>query len=109
MMTTFISANDNISYGSAALYALIGFLIVVAVLAVLVGIFYLSGAIFKSKLLNRERKNKNKNNEPSVSTDEVADDDGEIVAAITAAITVMLAEDDDVKPNFVIRRVTRKK
>ena len=100
----FLSTETEITTGAAALYAVIGFLIVVGVLALLVGIFYLSGAIFRTKALSRDnlferRKNANK----AAPT--------ETVAAITAAIAVILGEesgDADVKPDFVIRRVTRK-
>lgn len=109
-MTLFISANKDISIGNAALYALVGFLIVLSVLALLVGIFYLSGAIFKSKTLNAGHKKKEpvKNAEEPVT---VTDDDGEVVAAITAAISVILSEEavGNEEPEFVIRRVTRKK
>ena len=47
MYLTFLAASD-VKLGDAALYSLIGFLIVFAVLALLVGIFYLMGAIFRS-------------------------------------------------------------
>lgn len=53
-MMMFLSAETDITTGAAALYALIGFIIVVAVLALLVGIFYLSGAIFRTKALSRD-------------------------------------------------------
>lgn len=109
-MMMFLSAETDITTGAAALYALIGFIIVVAVLALLVGIFYLSGAIFRTKALSRDNLFKRKKKaDKSAPTD--VEDDGETVAAITAAIAVMLEAErgeDDVKPEFVIRRVTRK-
>ncbi len=104
----FLSASD-MNLLDAFLYAIVGFAIVLAVLALLVGIFYLSGFLFKSKLLGREKlfERKKKKSSDVVSAQE---DDGELVAAITAAISVVLESesDGDVKPEFVIRRIVRK-
>ena len=103
-MMMFLSAETDITTGAAALYALIGFIIVVAVLALLVGVFYRTKALSRDNLFERKKKA-----DKSAPTD--VEDDGETVAAITAAIAVMLEAErgeDDVKPEFVIRRVTRK-
>lgn len=102
---------SDTSIGSAALYALIGFLIVVAVLALLVGIFYLTGFIFKSKAFSRDKLFERKKKPKAASeTSPAQSDDDELAAAITAAVMCMLeSEGDDVKPDFVIRRITRKK
>ncbi len=114
-MTAFICASD-ISVGEAALYALVGFLIVLAVLAVLVGIFYLSGFLFRTKALSRDKlfEFKKKPETPAADTDadvgalDVSDDEM-TVAAISAAVSVILTEENGgVKPEFIIRRVTRK-
>ena len=53
-MVAFLSASDT-PLGDAALYAVIGFIIVIAVLALLVGIFYLSGFIFKTKAMSGDK------------------------------------------------------
>ncbi|MCH5163025.1 MAG: OadG family protein [Clostridiales bacterium] len=104
--------NDVITVGTAAIYAIIGFSIVVAVLALLVGVFYLSGYIFRTKALSREKlfEFKKKPTEP-VYVPEIVDegDELDVVAAITAAITAILTDENGgEKPEFVIRRVTRK-
>ncbi len=108
MTVSFLSASD-VKIGDAALYALVGFVIVIAVLALLVGIFYLSGFIFRTKALSRDNLFERKKKDGPAPQD---GDDEQTVAAITAAIAVILAEesggDDDVKPDFVIRRITRK-
>lgn len=107
-MTLYAKFNENaiVTTGMAALYALIGFIIVLAVLAVLVGIFYLLGAVFNSKKL----KGKSAKQVPATTTAVASsDDEEELVAAITAAVTAVLSEESgDVAPEFVIRRVKRK-
>lgn len=112
-MLSLLSANTNIDAGQAALYALIGFVIVIAVLALLVGIFYLSGIIFRTKVMSREKlfEIKKRSTEPAYVPEIIDEgDDLETVAAITAAITAILTDENGgEKPEFVIRRVTRKK
>lgn len=106
-MTLYAKFNENaiVTTGMAALYALIGFIIVLAVLAVLVGIFYLLGAVFNSKKL----KGKSAKQAPATTAVASADDEEELIAAITAAVTAVLSEESgDVAPEFVIRRVKRK-
>lgn len=108
MNVSFISATD-ISVGVAALYALVGFVIVLLVLALLVGIFYLSGYLFRTELLSKEKlfeRKKQSDGEGSNSQGQEEDIELETVAAITAAISATL-EDDGVRPDFVIRRITR--
>lgn len=102
---------SDMPIGNAALYALIGFLIVLAVLALLVGIFYLTGFIFKSKAFSRDKLFERKK-KPTQSNDASAEqsDDDELTAAITAAVMCILeSEQEEAKPDFVIRRITRKK
>ena len=106
MNMAFLSASD-MSLGEGALYAVIGFVIVLAVLALLVGIFYLSGFIFQSKLFNKQEEQK-----PAAVT--VKESDGEetdeqLVAVITAAIMCTLEEERGEAPEFVIKRIVRKK
>ena len=107
-----LSASDT-PISSAALYALVGFLIVLAVLAILVGIFYFTGFLFQKTKLGSDKLFERKPKQPSVAEKAPAvseEEDEEVVAAITAAITAMYAEDtSDSKPDFIIRRVKRNK
>lgn len=103
--------SSDTSLSKAALYALIGFVIVMLVLALLVGIFYLTGALFQTKALSKanlfERKKKTEKQE-EVSAEE--QDDEQLFAVISAVISAIYdSEDrDDVKPEFVIRRIKKK-
>ncbi len=113
MNISILSASD-VSLGDGALYAVVGFLIVLAVLALLVGIFYLTGFIFQTKFLSKdnlfERKKKTQDRPNAENSDGESDD--EIVAAITAAIACIYADesaDGDVVPEFVIRHIKRNK
>ena len=97
----------SMSLGDGALYSVVGFVIVLAVLALLVGIFYLSGFIFQSKAFNKDKAEK-----PAATQTENADSDDELVAAITAAISCVLqseSDSDSEPPEFVIKRIVRKK
>lgn len=106
MSIALLSAKD-ITLGEGALYSLIGFVIVLLVLALLVGIFYLSGYIFKSKLFNKKEE---KNPAAAMPKETAADDDDELVAVITAAVACMLEEENGgAAPEFVIKRIKRKK
>lgn len=114
MNTMFLSASD-IGLGDGALYSIVGFIIVLAVLALLVGIFYLSGFIFQTKFLSKdnlfERKNKKASAAKSDGSSEDEDDE-ETVAAIFAAIAAIYADEhsgDDTVPEFVIRHIKRNK
>ncbi len=99
MNVILLSASD-MKLGDAAVYSLIGFVIVMAVLALLVGIFYLSGIIFKTKVMSRDKlfefKKKSKSHEPAYVPEIIDEgDDGETVAAIAAAIAVVLEQEND--------------
>ncbi|MCH5157696.1 MAG: OadG family protein [Clostridiales bacterium] len=114
MNLSFLSASD-VPIGTAALYAVIGFVIVLGVLALLVGIFLISGLIFRTKALSKDKlfeKKEKPNPEPEFVPSAVPErnNDDEIVAAITAAITVILSEEcgESEKPEFVIRKIVRK-
>lgn len=91
--------------GEGALLALVGFIIVLLVLALFVGIFILSGMIFKKM----DEKKATKPSAPAASTvAESEDGDEEVVAAITAAISCILSEESgEQAPDFVIKRVKR--
>ncbi len=104
----FLSAEASVL--DAFLYAIVGFLIVLAVLALLVGIFYLTGLIFKTKAMSKDKLFERRK-KPAAKQVESGDDEKETVAAITAAVALCLsdAESSEVKPDFVIRRIVRKK
>lgn len=108
-MNTMILCASDTSLLDAFLYALVGFVIVLSVLALLVGIFYLTGRLFQTKAFGKEKLFDFGKKPKSVEFAEQSVDD-ELVAAITAAISVVLeSENDDIRPDFVIRRITRKK
>ena len=107
MSITLLSAKD-MTLGEGALFALIGFIIVLLVLALLVGIFYLSGYIFQSKPFNKKKEQPAAKVQPTDDSDEETDE--QIVAAITAAVMCMLQEESGGEaPEFVIKRIVRKK
>ena len=112
MSIALLSASD-MSLGDGALYSVIGFIIVLAVLALLVGIFYLSGFIFQSKLFNKQKEQKQ--TPPAAVQVQSAESEKEetneqLVAAITAAIACVLKDErDGDAPEFVIKRIVRKK
>lgn len=105
-----LSASDT-KISDAAIYALVGFVIVLAVLALLVGIFYLSGAIFRTKALSKDKlfEKKPKKTEQPVAQSDDAENDEELFAVISAVISAVYDGESEEKPDFVIRRVTRKK
>ena len=113
---SFISASDY-SLGDGALYSVVGFIVVLVVLALLVGIFYLTGFLFKTKALSKENLFERKSKKPETTEQEKPtaakeQSDDELVAVITAAIAAVYAsetcEGEDV-PEFVIRRIKRSK
>lgn len=96
----------TLTLGEGALYSVIGFVIVLLVLALLVGIFYLSGYVFQSKPFNKKAEKK----PTAAKQEQTADDDDELVAVITAAVACMLEEERGGEaPEFVIKRIVRKK
>lgn len=105
-------ATSDIKISDAAIYSLVGFIIVLAVLMLLVGIFYLSGFIFRSKLFDKSKRKPKAAAKPDFEVAGSADNDEEIVAAITAAITCIYeseAGESKVVPEFVIKRIKRNK
>ena len=110
---SFLSASDT-KISDAALYAIIGFVIVLAVLALLVGIFYLTGFLFSTKALSKDKlfERKGKNKQPAAQTAADGEEtDEELFAVITAVISAIYdseADGDNVKPDFDMRRVKRK-
>lgn len=109
-MNIAFSAAKSMSLGNGALVAFIGFIIVLAVLALLVGIFYISGAIFKSKLFNKQKAVTPLPQQTKVAEAAEDETDDALVAVITAAVACMLEEEcDGDAPEFVIKRIVRKK
>lgn len=110
-LVALLCSSSDTSLSKAALYALIGFVIVLLVLALLVGIFYLTGALFKTKALSKpnlfQRKKKAEKQE-IVSAEE--QDDEQLFAVISAVISAVYdsEERNEVKPDFVIRRIKKK-
>ncbi len=105
----FLSASDY-KLSDGALYALIGFIIVLLVLALLVGIFYLTGFLFRHTPLGKEKLFERKKGRSEVSPTSHEESDDEIIAAITAAITAIYESESDggeVVPGFVIRHIKR--
>lgn len=114
MNMLFLSASDT-SIADAALYSLVGFVIVLLVLALLVGIFYLTGFLFQTKALSKdkffERKPKKKVESAPIAADTAEESDEELFAVISAVISSIYDGEagDGEKPDFVIRRVKRNK
>lgn len=92
-MDILLGASEDITrdYGNAALFSLVGFVIVIATLAVLIVILMLL-----TKLLNIE-VSKRKQTEAAIKQDAAPLDAGsanlEVVAAITAAIAAIYSEE----------------
>ncbi len=91
--------------GKAALIALLGIVIVFAVLAVLVGILTIFKLVFNIKLEKKPSRNAPAASD-SVATDE--EDDAEVIAAITAAIACMWQEETVTAP-FRIKSIRKLK
>lgn len=112
-ISVFLSAND-IKISDGALYAVIGFVIVLAVLALLVGIFYLTGFLFQTKALSKDKPFERKKKQSVQSASDTSDADladEELLAVITAAVSAVYdseSDGDGAKPEFVIKRVKRK-
>lgn len=110
-----LSASDT-KVSDAAIYALVGFIIVLLVLALLVGLFYLSGFLFRTKALSKDKlfEFKKKQKDETAVSSNAADEqsDEELYAVISAVISTIYDEEaqgDSVKPDFVIRRIKRSK
>lgn len=107
--------------GSVALYCVLGFVLVMAVLAILVVILTLFGkgfgAIEKATSGRKNKPKKDKSKKSAHSADgaaqtESSDADEEVVAAITAALMAyydVSATDgeDDVPPPFIIKSIKK--
>ncbi len=98
-------AKSDISLGKAAIIAVLGLVIVFAVLAVLVGILTLFKLVFNIKVQPKKKQN-------AISAIETATqdeaDDGELVAVIAAAIACLNGE-ETVKAPFRIKSIKKLK
>lgn len=103
------AAEQKIPLGDAAIYSLIGFTLVVCILFLLVGIFYLSGYLLQKDI---SLKNIFKKKKSDKNAEEVADViEEETVAVITAAISEILAQEraalvqEQTEVPFVIKNI----
>ncbi len=103
---------DN--FGEAALYALIGFIVVFVGIILIIGIIWLVGLIMRKtnnlEFLTKKRKNKVKGGKPeganatvTADGDEIPD---EVKAAIIAAIMAYYQEKEE-KCQFTVKRIKR--
>ena len=99
----------RIDISEAALYGLIGFVMVFFGIAFLIGIVYLVGKLMQTKNGNKSKKEVEKTVEkvetkPVIKNDETIDE--ETLAVITAAIMAYY-EQVNPKCEFVVRRIKR--
>ena len=101
---------DN--FGEAALYALIGFIVVFVGIIIIIGIIWLVGLIMRKtnnlEFLTKKREKKVKSVKPEGETSVTADGDvpDEVKAAIVAAIMAYYQEKEE-KCQFTVKRIKR--
>lgn len=102
---------DN--FGEAALYALIGFVVVFVGIIIIIGIIWLVGLIMRKtnnlEFLTKKREKKPETKEAQTDTAAVATSDDipdEVKAAIVAAIMAYYAESEE-KCEFTVKRIKR--
>lgn len=103
---------DN--FGEAALYALIGFVVVFVGIIIIIGIIWLVGLIMRKtnnlEFLTKKREKKVKSGKPEQASVSVATESDEIPAevkaAIVAAIMAYYQEKED-KCQFTVKRIKR--
>lgn len=103
---------DN--FGEAALYALIGFLVVFVGIVIIIGIIWLVGFIMRKtnnlEFLTKKREKKTKSGKTQevqeISKTESDEIPAEIKAAIVAAIMAYYQEKED-KCQFTVKRIKR--
>lgn len=108
MVNSILSDWFKLGVGEGAFYAAFGFLFVFAGIALLVTIFSILGIVMKKVNARKpkKRKIKSKTEEPVDSKTEEEEISPEAVAAITAAIMAVY-EGEDVKCDFVVKRIKR--
>lgn len=103
---------DN--FGEAALYALIGFIVVFVGIIIIIGIIWLVGLIMRKtnnlEFLTKRREKKVKSGKPEQTSESAATESDEIPAevkaAIVAAIMAYYQENED-KCQFTVKRIKR--
>lgn len=103
---------DN--FGEAALYALIGFMVVFVGIIIIIGIIWLVGLIMRKtdnfEFLTKKRKKKLKAEKSvdvsAVATSSDSDIPDEVKAAIVAAIMAYYSESEE-KCEFTVKRIKR--
>lgn len=111
--------NYYIGLGDAALYALIGFIVVFVGIVIIIGIIWLVGLIMRKtnnlEFLTKKREKKPKDkggkatSEVSAKSADASSDDeipAEVRAAIVAAIMAYYCESED-KCEFTVKRIKR--
>lgn len=101
-VSNLFAAPFKMNLGDAALYAVLGLLIVFAVLAVLVGILTLFKLVFNIKI---GKTTQSVQSETSASTD----NDSEEVAAVISAVIACIDNEKTVKAPFVIKSISKLK
>ncbi len=98
----------NVDWGFTMAVVLTGLVVVFAALVLLVFVIWLFGKIMTAIGVSGSKAEKKKNAKPAVPVVEVASDGltDEVVAAIMAAVSAVLAEEGDEKP-YVIKSIKR--
>lgn len=98
----------NVDWGSTMAVVLTGLVVVFAALVLLVFVIWLFGKIMTTVGASGSKAEKKKNAKSAVPVVEVASDGltDEVVAAIMAAVSAVLAEEGDEKP-YVIKSIKR--
>ena len=106
--------NSDYSIGDAALIALMGILFVLLVLVVLVVLLVVFNKVFgliEKKATSAEKKKASKEDSGVSDMSSASENDEEVVAAITAAISCIYAEESGASqpPLFTVRRIRQVK
>ena len=113
-----LSSAEGAAYGvgTMALYSVIGFILVIAVLIILILLLVAFAKILNAIPVKGEKKKETTAAPVSLETDVNAEEDGEIVAAITAALMAYYdggkaagsaSDADDMPVPFVIRSIKK--
>ena len=103
---------DN--FGEAALYALIGFVVVFVGIIIIIGIIWLVGLIMRKtnnlEFLTKKREKKVSSEKPEGAAAAVASDGDEIPAEVKAAIVAAIMayyQEKEEKCQFTVKRIKR--
>ncbi len=103
-MIGLLSAIEKLNFGEALLILVLGMLIILAVLSILIGLLYINNAVIR-KIEKQPKK------QPAKAADnhaaESVEDDEEVIAAVTAAITCIMQEErgETVIAPFKIKKI----